>query len=167
MNSVQSGACNTTDSVAADRRAIAALLLAAVIGIGLGSLTAAGWIGGDSLPGTVVARVNDTDIRLGEYNRALSLFASEKRDPIKNQDRMLVLERMVEEELLIQHGLHSGLIRSDQSVRAAIVQSMLAGMLVETEAGAGKVSDDTQLREYLGQLREASNVRWMTGGAGP
>ena len=150
----------------ADRRSLSMLLLAAIIGIGLGSLTAAGWLGSDNLPGTVVARVNDTDVQLGEYNRALRLFASEKRDPIRDHDRNLVLERMVEEELLVQHGVASGLVRGDRGVRTAAIESILTGLLVEIEADATDTTHDIELREYLGQLREVATIRWLDGDLG-
>ena len=153
------------------------LLLAVIIGIGLGFLTAAGRLGSDNLPATVVARVNGTDIQLGEYNRALRLFASEKRDPINNHDRKLVLERMVEEELLVQYGVATGLVRNDRGVRTAVLQTMLTGLMVEVDAreiasenpttGMIKTTHDTQLREYLEQLREVATLRWTVADSGP
>lgn len=171
-------------SAAADRRSLHCLALAAIIGIGLGCLTVAGWVGVDQLPGTVIARVSDTDIRLVDYQRALRLFASEKRDPITDHDRSLVLERMVEEELLIQHGVAAGLVRGDRRVRTTVIQSILTGLMVELDAeakeavgnndspetgNAGATADatahNTLLREYLGQLRDAASIRWVDGGS--
>ena len=191
MNNDHNNAPFATTSNEADRRSLSMLLLATMIGIVLGSLTAADWFGSDNLPATVAARVNDTDIQLLEYHRALRLFASEKRDPIGDHDRRLVLERMVQEELLVQHGVVSGLVRSDRGVRTAVVQTMLTGLLVEVEADAGEVASknsapgmikpttsgqmaaaketrhDTELREYLGQLREVATLRWTVGGSSP
>lgn len=190
MNSDQSNSVSVVSTNQADRRSLFILILAANIGIGLGCFTAADWFGNDHLPGTAVARVNDTDIQLLEYRRALRLFASEKRDPLRDHDRTLVLERMIEEELLVQHGVASGLVRGDRGVRTAAIQSILTGLLVEIEAdakesvskndttetikatpadGIADASDtthDTELREYLGQLREVATIRWMDGGPG-
>lgn len=190
MNSDQSDSGSVASSNKADSRSLFILILAAIIGMGLGCLTAADWFGNDHLPSTAVARVNDTDIQLLEYRRALRLFASEKRDPLRDHDRRLVLERMVEEELLVQHGVASGLVRSDRGVRTAVIQSMLTGLLVDVEAGAREVvsknsatgminattagetagatdtTPDTELHDYLGQLREVATIRWMDGEPG-
>lgn len=144
MNSDQSDSRIAMSSNEADRRSLSILLLAAIIGIGLGTLTAADWFSSDNLPDTVVARVNDTDVQLAEYQRALRLFASERRDPITDHDRALVLERMIEEELLLQHGVTSGLVRGDRAVRTAAIQSILTGLLVEIEANAREVVSKKQ-----------------------
>ncbi len=180
MNSDGRVSGNITSSNEADRRSLRVLLLAGIIGIGLGSLTAADWLGGDNLPHTVVARVNDADIQRVEYDRALRLFASEKRDPLGDHDRALLLRRMVEEELLVQHGVASGLVRSNRGVRTTVIQSIVAGLLVEVEADAGTIepaparaiadtresNHDTELREYLEQLRAVATLRWMDGSSG-
>lgn len=165
-------------------------MLGACAGILLGCLGAVGWGGINHLPDTVVARVNGTDIQMVEYQRALKLFGSEKREPIADKDRSLVLERMIEEELLLQHGMSSGLVRRDRDVRMAALQSILTGLMVEFEADAKGFQDgsdspnkaqhtsaterelsagksrDALLGAYLGQLREASTIiRWVTAGA--
>ncbi len=59
---------------------------------------------GGGVDATVVASVNGSRLELDEYHRALRLFASEKRSAITTDDRSLILERMIEEELLLQYG---------------------------------------------------------------
>jgi len=166
MNGDQSDCAGVASNNEADRRSLFMLIVAAIIGIGLGSLTAADWLGNDRLSGTVVARINDTDIPLHEYQRALAMFASEKRDPLNDHDRTLVLERMVEEELLVQHGVDSGLVRGDRGVRTVAIESILSGLIVDIEADATDATRDTRLREYLGQLHDVASIRWMDGAPG-
>ncbi len=190
MNSTTKNAESVAPTAVADRSSLHWLVLGAIVGIGFGCFTVAGWIGADRLPDTVVARVNDTDIRLLDYQRALRMFASEKRDPVTDHDRAMVLERMVEEELLVQHGVASGLVRGDRGVRTTVIQSVLTGLMVELEAevkdvagtnnNAGTVVTksaaeiavaadaprDALLREYLGELLEAATIRWVDGGSG-
>ena len=179
---------NNSRAAEADRRSLRRLALGAILGIGFGWLTAAGWIGTDKLPNTVIARVNDTNIRLVEYQRALRLYASEKREPVTDYDRELLLERMIEEELLLQHGAASALARGDRGVRTTVMRSILAGLMVELEAEAegvaeksdnsktgtaisvGEVADatdtarDNLLRDYLDQLRDAASIEWVNVG---
>ena len=185
MNSAAKNAESIAPTTVADRSSVRWLALGALVGIGLGFLTVAGWIGTDRLPDTVAAQVNDTDIRRLDYQRALRMFASEKRDPVNDHDRALELERMVEEELLVQHGIASGLARGDRGVRTKVIQSILTGLMVELEAEvneaegrtysaetiAAEIADaadpprDALLREYLEQLREAATIRWVDGGS--
>ncbi len=159
---------------AADGRSLKMLAAGSMIAIMLGSLAALGWGSANSLSPLVAARVNDTDIRQVEYQRALKLFASEKRDPLTDADRSLVLERLIEEELLIQHGVSTGLVREDRGVRAAVLQSMLTGLMAELEAKSGAKEEGAKeaadgfkgaaLKNYLAQMREAANIRWAAGG---
>lgn len=189
VNSTAKNAESVAPTAVAGRNSLHWLALGAIVGIGLGCLTAAGWIGADPLPNTVIARVNDTDIRLLDYQRAVRMFASEKRDPVTDHDRAMVLERMVEEELLVQHAISSGLVRGDRGVRTTVLQSMLTGLMVELEAEvkelagnnnsaetivtgsateiahAADAPQDALLREYLGELRETATIRWVDGGS--
>ena len=48
---------------------------------------------------TVVAWVNDIPIGKAQYSQALALYSQEKRSPTNPQDRTLILERLIEEEL--------------------------------------------------------------------
>ena len=108
---------------------------------------------------TAVASVNHQQIRLAEYRRALGLFASDKRELLTEDDRSLVLQRLIDEELLIQHGITSGLIRTDMAVRSAALESVLAGLMIEIEASSGD-SAEKALTDYLAHLRATANIEW-------
>ena len=121
---------------------------------------------------SVVARVNGTPLESAEYQRALHLFASEKRSAINGSDRSLILERMIEEELLVQYGVKVGLVRTSAAVRSEVLQSVMAGLTVEFEARGDDGRDpgrdrDDRLAEYLGQLRDAATIRWPASGQPP
>jgi hypothetical protein len=170
------------------RHSLKLLLCGACVGLILGGLAAAGKLGGDQLPDSIVAEVNGIPLPADEYQRALSLFGSEKRGPVGDRDRALVLERMIEEELLLQHGVASGVMRWHNKVREEALKSILAGLVIELEssgsesgnkqaesesadsAEAGLASPqpahDALLAEYLGRLRATSVIRWMGVEAG-
>ncbi|MFT5766995.1 MAG: hypothetical protein ACI9DH_000816 [Halioglobus sp.] len=148
------------------RRSIVLLLVGACAGVLLGSLSAFGWYGVNTLSPAVVARVNGRDIEAAEYQRALHLFGSEKREAITDADRTLVLRRMIEEELLLQFGVNSGLVRRNSSVREEALKSILTSLVMELEAGNAPESNgspgkahDALLTEYLGQLKDQANIR--------
>ena len=103
------------------------LVLGALLGTVLGALDATDWLTpNQQLSEPSIAAVNSTQIRLLEYQRALNMLASEKRDAVTDQDRDLVLQRLIDEELLIQQGLNSDLIRTNIAVRNVVLQSILA-----------------------------------------
>jgi parvulin-like peptidyl-prolyl isomerase len=91
-----------------------------------------------ALPANAAASVNDAVIRLEEYDRAVSAFASDRREPIGDAERRHVLDRMIEEELLVQRGLELGLARNDRRVRGDIVSAVIE--LVVSQAN-GEPSD--------------------------
>ncbi len=96
-------------------RASGLLALGAAVGI---AAAAAGLLLGDAgdaggLPDDVVALVNGTPVRLADYERAVVALASDRREPLEDEDRRYVLDRLVDEELLVQRGLELGFARLD------------------------------------------------------
>ena len=144
----------------------------ALLGFMLALMNLLGANGGGDIDESVVALVNGTPLESAEYQRALQLFASEKRSAITGGDRSLILERMIEEELLVQYGVKAGLVRTSPAVRSEVLQSVMAGLTVEFEArrddgrDTGRDRDD-RLTEYLGQLRNAATIRWPASGQPP
>ncbi len=118
-----------------ERRALWLLSLGAAAGLALAaaSLLSAPGAGG-VLPDGVVARVNDTLIREEEYQRLLAALASDRRSPLDDEDRLHVLDRLIEEELLVQHALDLGLVRTDRRVRADLVSAVLASLNAVADA---------------------------------
>lgn len=150
------------------RRPLVLLSLGALLGVLLAVLTLTGGPGQLAMPDSVVVSVNGTELKVAEYQRAIRLFASEKRSAVSRDDRLLILERMIEEELLFQHGVNRGLVRRSQTVRSKVLQSVMSSLSTELEARATDPNEpygqrqvgDNRLAEYLGQLREAATVQW-------
>ena len=107
-------------------RPTATLLLAA--GALLGAVLAAGGLvewddGGQG--GDRVASVNGIGIGKDDYLGYLNLIARDKRNPMTAADRRHVLDRVIEEKLLIERGLALDLPHSDPTVRKTIVNAMI------------------------------------------
>lgn len=81
----------------------------------------------------VVASVNGEPIRLDAYRRAVAALARDRRNPLEPADRRHVLDRMIDEELLVQRGLELGLARHDRRVRADLVQAVIASVLADSD----------------------------------
>ena len=156
-----------SNSARSHRAALKLLLAGASVGILLGALSAMSDQHNEPyLSPTAVASVNHQQIRLAEYRRALGLFASDKREPLTEDDRSLVLQRLIDEELLIQHGITSGLIRTDMAVRSAALESVLAGLMIEIEASSGDGAEQA-LTDYLAHLRATANIEWASSWVAP
>ena len=118
-----------------------------VVGAAIG-LTAAAWgilrqsTAPADLPDSAVASVNETLIARDIYERALTRVTT----PESQDTRAAILNRLVEDELLVQRGVELGMTESDSEVRAAIVNSMVAS--VTAEADAANPEDDVLL-QYL------------------
>jgi len=119
---------------AAERRPLAWLAAGAAAGVAL-----AGWglLGSDArsaaLPDGAVASVNGTLLYAEDYQRLVEGVESDTREPAGPELRRRVLDRMIEEELLVQRGVELGLVESDRRVRADITQAMIQSIVVESE----------------------------------
>lgn len=81
------------------------------------------------LPAGAVAVVNGEAIRADEYARSVQALATDRREPLGDDDRRRVLERLIEEELLVQRGLALGLARSDRRVRSDLTATVIDGVV--------------------------------------
>jgi 4-amino-4-deoxy-L-arabinose transferase-like glycosyltransferase len=133
-------------------RALFLLAVGAVIGIAFGMVSA--FKGSDPytsvLPDEAIALVNGKPITTEDYARGVALLASDKRTEITEADRAYVLARLIDEELLIHHGIASGLVETDRAIRKAITQAMLAAIV--TEHTSELPSDDVLYSFYKENL---------------
>ncbi len=149
--------------------ALSRLALGAVVGALCAVLVLLDDTTGRGVDEGAVASVNGSPLALDEYQRAVRLFASEKRSAVSRDDRSLILERMIEEELLLQYGLQAGLVRDDPGVRAEVLRSVITRLTAESQArdgveASGGASTQDPLAEYLGQLRAGASIRWAAPG---
>ena len=100
---------------------------------------------GGELPEFAAARVNDTVISKQSLGEALSRLQHDSRELLSADDEEWVLNRLVEEELLVQHGLALGLAHSEHNVRATIVQSLITAATAEASASN---PDDATLEAF-------------------
>jgi len=125
-----------------DKTDIRWLLLGALIGLvaaGYGILRQSEPVA--ELPDTAVAAVNGTLIGRDVYERALARVAAQDRD---GSARMI--ERLVDDELLVQRGVELGMTATDSQVRAAIINSLVASITAEADAAS---PSDEVLERYL------------------
>ncbi|MGH9428416.1 MAG: peptidylprolyl isomerase [Terriglobia bacterium] len=98
------------------------------------------------LPVGTIALVNGYPIATELYARVLGGFAAERKDRRSDlADRQRVLDRMIDEELLLQRGLELGLARTDQTIRHQIVMALMKSLTAEV---ADVMPSEQELRQF-------------------
>lgn|GEM_PF-3269721 len=100
-----------------------------------------------TLPDGALARVNDVIISRDSYLRTLARTKTvSDRDAIDLD--MDLLDRLIDDELLVQRGVTLGMAQSDLVVRQAVIDSLIASITAEADAAS---PSDEELTEYLHQ----------------
>lgn len=140
-----------TDSIASDKSgtedAIAArlLLLGALAGLLIAALSALPAQRRDIDESGAIAKINDRHIDRASFATAYQALLADKSKAPSEADRRLVLDRLIEEELLVQRGMEIGLLDGDAAVRKAIANAVIE--FVMTQGGQAQFSED-MLRSY-------------------
>ena len=99
----------------------------------------------DALADDAVATVDGRPILREHYERALAAVAADRRGELSELDRQRVLDRLIDEELLIGRALELGLVSRDRRVRADLAAAMLD--VVRTQSAGPPASLD-ELRTF-------------------
>ena len=115
-----------------------------LLGMGLAwSQLATSWSAG--LPTAAAAQVADKYILQAELQRAIDAANSSRREPLTAAQQQQVLQRLIDEQLLLQYGLDLGLAKDNPSVRKPLVQAVMG--LVRANATAEQPSEQA-LRDW-------------------
>ncbi len=126
-----------------DIRWLVAGALAGLLAAGFGILRQAD--SGNVLPANALARVNEQIITRDNYDRALARLGT---NGTSDDAGAWVLQRLVDDELLVQRGLELGMAQSDNAVRNAIIDSLIASVTAEADAAS---PGDEELQQYLSE----------------
>lgn len=109
------------------------------------------------------AIVGERVIRRVDYERMLAGVEQDRRGPIDDATRRRVLERMIDEELLVQQALALGLAAADRRVRGELVSSLVDSVVSEAD---GKPPTDAEVaahyQESAGFFARPGRVRVET-----
>ena len=78
-----------------------------------------------SLPDNIIATVNDKIIPSDKYQTVINLIQNDKRGELTKADREMALDRIIEEELLVQYAYKNGFLEADDLLRKSIVRSVV------------------------------------------
>ena len=130
-----------------DRTARVLLVLGAAVGI---SLAAVGIVRSGastlSIPDEAVALVNGRPLSREAFARFIAAVAAERKLlTLDAPEQRRLLERMIDEELLLQRGIELGLSRFEPTARRAIVSALIASVTADAEVGE---PDEPTLRRF-------------------
>jgi len=98
-----------------------------------------------SLPNDVIAIVNDKIIPSERYRTVIQLIQNDKRDDLTEADRKMALDRIIEEELLVQYAYQNGFLEADDLLRKSIVRSVVDSIV---EQSVSVIPDEDELRGF-------------------
>jgi len=138
------------DTTKTDWRLLALGALAGFLAAGYGILRQA--TSDELLPDFAVARVNDVLIARDLFERVLARTGA---SPAETELGAQLLQKLIDDEILIQRGIELGMTRSDNAVRQSIINSLVAS--ITAEADAANPTDD-ELAQHLAEHGERFSV---------
>ena len=151
---------STKESTPSEHARRARLLLglgaaAGLVAVAVGLLSPA-----PGLPAHVVARVNESLIGSAEYERAVAALARDSRSVPSQADRQHVLDRLIDEELLVQHALDLELPRHDARVRADLVAAVIQALVATaSDADPSDVELEAFYHEHIDYFARPGRAR--------
>ena len=106
------------------------------------------------------AKIEDRIIPFERYEMQLEGLANDKRSPLTKKDKEYVLERMIEEELLIKRAIDLGMLENNPMARGTIVQQMIKNIISE---GSRIEPEEKEIIEFfeenIGFFTKANRLR--------
>ena len=106
------------------------------------------------------AKIEDRIIPFERYKMQLEGLANDKRSPLTKKDKEYVLERMIEEELLIKRAIDLGMLENNPMARGTIVQQMIKNIISE---GSRIEPEEKEIIEFfeenIGFFTKANRLR--------
>ena len=106
------------------------------------------------------AKIENRFIPFERYQMQLEGLANDKRSPLTKKDKEYVLERMIEEELLIKRAIDLGMLENNPMARGTIVQQMIKNIISE---GSRIEPEEKELIEFfeenIGFFTKANRLR--------
>ena len=122
-----------------------ALLMGALAGLLIAALAAVPRPDTDLTSDGAIARVNHQHIDRTAFASAYQALLADKNKAPTAADRKMALDRLIEEELLVQRGLEIGLLDGDDAIRKAVASAVIQFVLAQNSNQP--ISED-DLRAY-------------------
>jgi PPIC-type PPIASE domain len=121
------------------------------LGAAIGALLAATGLVEDKLSPLdkdIVASIDGQNIYRSQFQGYADLLQQDRPAPLSDKDQQHILNRLIDEKLLIRHGQQSGLIQSDPAVRKAIVDAVIENIVSSRK---GVLAEEAELQQFYEQ----------------
>jgi parvulin-like peptidyl-prolyl isomerase len=98
------------------------------------------------LPASIAAAIDQTVISVADLDRTVTLLATDSTYTSRTELRGAVLDRLIDEELLLGKARQLGMDKSDPSVRKALIAAMIESLNAES---AGAEPTDEELADLF------------------
>lgn len=105
------------------------------------------------LHGDAAAIVNGHPIMREDLERALAQVGSDRRAALTSTDRLKVLDRLIEDELLAQRAVALGLAVSDPNARKVLIRGLIDSVIAPADEPT-----EAELRSYFESHREMFRI---------
>ena len=80
-----------------------------------------------------IAKIDDRAISRAKYDSYLDSIAQSRKSGLIDSDAYNILERMIDEELLIQRAVDLGMLENDSEIRSTIIQKMISSIITDAK----------------------------------
>lgn len=101
-----------------------------------------------SLQHKSVARVNDVDIPLEQYQSIIKGLSDAKGRPLTDKESRFVLEEMIDEELMVQRGYELGFLELNSIIRNNMKMALMESIIAENPNSS---PSDKTLKDFFEQ----------------
>lgn len=108
----------------------------------------------------IAVRVNGVDIPVDLVGRFLDALMEPRRERPSQRDLKYALDRVVDEELLFQYALETGVHRSERDVRTVISKIMLDTIAMESVARPATGAAVVPVEAQVARLRANARIEW-------
>jgi len=145
----------------ADQRGTVMLWIGVVVGL---ALALAGLLDaparGTGLPAGAVALVGEQVIVEADLVRAIAAVNADRREPADAAERRRLLDRLIDEELLLQHAFELGLTRRDPRIRGQLVGGVIEVVVGEADASEPSAHEvEAFYDQHRGYFAQPGRVR--------
>ncbi|MDG2061175.1 MAG: peptidyl-prolyl cis-trans isomerase [SAR86 cluster bacterium] len=98
-----------------------------------------------------VAKVNDIPISKAKYLLQMEGLSKDKSNSLTKDDKLYVLERMIEEELLIRRAVDLGLLSNNTVIRGTIIQQIINSIISDNALIPIK---ENELKEFFDENKD-------------
>lgn len=98
-----------------------------------------------ALESNSIAKVNDVSIAQSQYESLIKGIADKKTKPLEQEEYEYILEKLIDEELMVQRGQELGLLQLNSVLRNNMIQALTTSILSEN---ASSNVDESILKEF-------------------